>query len=82
MTGVATIELKRKAILSDLSQAAVIIASNLTTPIGTDTYTAEINKICTFVGINNFTQYSSYGNKKFQAHFHTFVRNHHIFSPG
>ena len=50
MTDVAAIELKRKAILSDLSQATVIIVSNLTTPIGTDTYTAEINKICTFVG--------------------------------
>src|SRR6218665_2767225 len=33
MTGIAALELNRKSILSDLSPAAVFIASNLTTPI-------------------------------------------------
>ncbi|MFV8390019.1 DNA methyltransferase [Flavobacterium sp. LB1P71] len=51
MTGIAAVELNRQAILSDLSPAAVFIATNLTMPIDADRYMAEINKI-----VEHFTE--------------------------
>lgn len=45
MTGVAALENGRKAILSDLSPAAIFIAENLCTPIDDTEYMAAVDKI-------------------------------------
>jgi len=59
MTGVATVETGRRALLSDLSPAAVFIASNITRPLDADRYMQAVREAVDHFKEENRALYST-----------------------